>query len=344
MRLNSIISFNSEFRNAVNLYLNLNKADKINSYIPTKSSVDILEKYIDDVVNNKSQASILIGPYGKGKSHLLLVLMAILSLDRNEDNTKIVLNLVKKISKVDEKAAEHIESLWNKKGKFLPVIIMSTQGDLNQAFLVGLNDALKREGLTQLAPETFFSHAVDVIKRWKSKFPDTYSEYKKLLKKKNLAENDMLNGLLNCEADKLDAFRNIYPKLTSGGVFNPLASSEVLPMYKSIADKLKEDYGYSGIYIIFDEFSKFIEGQDKNLAGNNMKLLQDVCELANDSKDAQVFITMVAHKSIKEYGKYLSVDTINSFTGIEGRIEERLFVTSSKNNYELIKNAIYKDA
>ena len=31
------------------------------------------------------------------------------------------------------------------------------------------------------------------------------------------------------------------------------------------------------------------------------------------------------------------------FTGIEGRIIEKYFVTSSKNNYELIKNAIVKD-
>ena len=33
MRLSDIVSFNSEFRNAINLYLNLNKADKIRSYI-----------------------------------------------------------------------------------------------------------------------------------------------------------------------------------------------------------------------------------------------------------------------------------------------------------------------
>lgn len=43
------------------------------------------------------------------------------------------------------------------------------------------------------------------------------------------------------------------------------------------------------------------------------------------------------------YGKYLSRDLINLFTGIEGRIIEKYFVTSSKNNYELIKNAIVKD-
>lgn len=341
-KLSDIISFNSDFKNAINLYLNLNKADKIKSYIPTKSSVDILHKYLDAVENNKRQATLLIGPYGKGKSHLILVLLAILSLSRDKSNEVLIKSLVSRISKVDKKTGEVVDGIWSR-GKFLPVIIMSTQGDLNQAFLVGLNDALKREGLKELAPETFFTHAIETITKWESEYPETYKEYKELLQLKKIATKDMHAGLVNCVSSKLEIFKQIYPKLSSGGTFNPLASSEVLPMYKSIADKLKEEYGFSGIYIVFDEFSKYIEGQDKQSTGNNMKLLQDVCELANDSKDSQVFITMVAHKSIKEYGKYLSVETINSFTGIEGRIEEVLFVTSSKNNYELIENAIYKD-
>lgn len=341
-KLSDIISFNSDFRNAINLYLNLNKEDKIKSYIPTKSSVDILEKYLEAVENNKRQATLLIGPYGKGKSHLLLVLLAILSLERNENNRKVVEALIERISRVNFETGKTVSKLW-KTGRFLPVIIMSTQGDLNQAFMVGLNDALKREGLEELAPETFFTHAIDVITKWEKEYPETYAEYVRLLKEKKMPVKEMKGGLINCESSKLNLFKDVYPSLTSGGIFNPLANSEVLPMYKSMADKLKEEYGYSGIYIVFDEFSKYIEGQDKQSTGNNMKLLQDICELANDSKESQVFITMVAHKSIKEYGKYLSVDTINSFTGIEGRIEEILFVTSSKNNYELIQNAIYKD-
>ena len=141
----------------------------------------------------------------------------------------------------------------------------------------------------------------------------------------------------------LQLFKEIYPKVTAGSEFNPMALADALPLYKSVSEKLVDEYGYSGIYIVFDEFSKFIEGQNNIAAGTNMHLLQSMCELATDSKNAQVFITMVAHKSIKEYGKYLSRDLINLFTGIEGRIIEKYFVTSSKNNYELIKNAIVKD-
>ena len=61
-KLSDIVSSNGDIKNSINLYLNLNKADKINTYIPTKSSVDILQKYLDAVENNKRQATLLIGP------------------------------------------------------------------------------------------------------------------------------------------------------------------------------------------------------------------------------------------------------------------------------------------
>ncbi len=343
--LNEIISLNRNFKTAVNLYLSLNKTDKVLNYIPTKSSVDVIGDYISSVLNNKEQATILIGPYGKGKSHLLLVLLAILSLERNDENEKLIKKLTDKIKKIDEKGLDvvsNINQLWNEKGRYLPVVINDSKGDLNQAFLIGLNEALKRDGITDLTADTYYSIASERLADWKNNFPETYELFDHECRCNNSTVDEVETGLNNFQNEALGLFTNLFPKVTAGGKFNPLSQSDVLPLYKSVSEKLVENYGYSGIYIVFDEFSKFIEGQDGYSTGNNMKLLQSICELATDSSSAQVFITLVAHKSIKEYGKYISQDIINSFTGIEGRIVEKYFITSSKNNYELIKNAIVK--
>lgn len=340
--LKKYVSFNSDFKDSVNLYLDLNKAEKINSYIPTKSSIAVLKTYLESIIDNKMQSTLLIGPYGKGKSHLLLLTLAIVSLDRrSKENEKIILDLAERVGKIDTEAKSLIEKVWSK-GKFLPILIMSTQGDLNQAFMVGLNDALKREGLSDIAPNTYYTCALETIELWKTKYEETYKNYLSLLSESKMSEKKIVTGLKTCEKASLEVFKSIYPKLTSGSIFNPLVNSEVLPMYNAVNDTLVDAYGYSGMFIIFDEFSKYIESQDKKSAGSNMKLLQDVCELANASKHSQLFFTMVAHKSVKEYGKYLSVDIINQFTGIEGRIKEIYFITSSKNNYELVQNAIFK--
>lgn len=343
--LSEFVGFNSEFRNAINLDLNLNHKEKLQSYIPTKSSVDILKRYLLSIINNQMHASMLIGPYGKGKSHLLLVLLAIISLDgKNEEDKTLLMYLYEKIRKVDEEAAEYIDRIMNgPEGRFLPVII-NCQEDINQSFLLGLNKALNRSGLSNLTPKTDFLYAVEVIENWQKNYPETYTEYHEKLKNKKIGLNAMKAELLQFNREYLAIFKELYPQLTSGSIFNPLAEADITRVYMSVADKLREEYGYRGIYIVFDEFSKFIEGQDKISAGLNMKLVQDVCEMAGDSKDPQIYVTLVAHKPIKEYGNRLSQEIINSFTGIEGRLDaEVLFVTSAKNNYELIENAIIKD-
>ena len=344
--LNDIISFNNNFKTAINLYLSLNKPDKVLSYIPTKSSVKFLGEYAEAIIKNKEQATLLVGPYGKGKSHLLLVLLAVLSMERTDKNREIIKKLINKIKDVDEigyLVADNLKKIW-KKEKFLPILITDTTGDLNQAFLLGLNEALKRDGLTELIPDTYYSIAQDKLFDWKINYKDTFEEFEMKIAEHGMNIQQFQSNLKRFSKETMNIFKKIYPEVTAGSDFNPMTVSEVLPLYKSTCEKLKEEYGYSGIYIVFDEFSKFIESQDGIATGANMKLVQDICELATDSHGAQLFFTMVAHKSIKEYGKYLSQDIINSFTGIEGRIIEKYFITSSKNNYELIKNAIIKSS
>lgn len=343
--LKDIIEFNSGFKTAVNLYLSLNKPEKVLGYIPTKSSVSFMSGYMSAVLNNKEQATLLVGPYGKGKSHLLLVLLAVLSMERTTENGEVIKSLVSKLEDVDEigvEAAAQVDKIWAKK-RFLPILITDTTGDLNQAFIYGLNEALKRDGLSDVAPDTYYSIAIEKLADWESNYVDTFLLFEKELSKTGNNIASLRTDLKICKREALEVFRRIYPKVTAGSDFNPMAVSDVLPLYKSVSERLVEDHEYSGLYIVFDEFSKFIESQDGTSSGSNMKLLQDICELATESHNAKVFFTMVAHKSIKEYGKYLSADIINSFTGIEGRIIEKLFVTSSKNNYELVKNAIVKD-
>lgn len=342
--LSEFISFNPNFRNAINLYLNLNNKEKILSYIPTKSSVDVLKRYLKAIKNNNLHTSMLIGPYGKGKSHLLLILLAILSMDRKNDEEIAIYNmLLGKIEKVDSEASEIMEEIWEQKnGRFLPVII-NCQGDVKQAFLLAMNQALNNYGLSDLVPNTYFEHAILAVENWKTSYSETYEQYCMILKKKKITPNQMTVELSQYNEEYLNVFKEMYPELTSGSTFNPLAESGVEKLYSSIADKLREEYGYRGIYIVFDEFSKFIEGQDKMSAGLNMQLIQSVCEMAGDAKDPQIYITLVAHKPIKEYGNKLKKETIDLFTGIEGRLDDEIyFKSSAKNNYELIQNAIIK--
>lgn len=260
-KLSEFVSFNTNFKSAINLYLSLNKPEKVNSYIPTKSSLAILRDYLKAVCTNIEQATLLIGPYGKGKSHLLLVCLSILSMPRILGNQKVVMELIKKIndgSELGQEVSELIEKVW--KGKpFLPVLIQDTQGDLRQSFLYAIHDSLKRENLKDILPETYYSHALTRIEEWKKNFPNTYEEFISELSSRNINIDDFRLELSSFSKNALEIFMGIYPVITAGSEFNPMVESDVLPLYKNISEKLVEEYNYSGIYIVFDEFSKFLE-------------------------------------------------------------------------------------
>lgn len=248
--LRDIIQFNSNFKTAINLYLSLNKAEKVLGYIPTKSSVSFLGEYLKAVLENKEQATLLVGPYGKGKSHLLLVLLAVLSMKKTPESESAINELIDNVSKTDEvgeRVSEYIGQVWDKK-RFLPVLITDTTGDLNQAFLYGLNDALKRDGLLDLAPETYYSIALDRIDDWEQNYFETYKMFERELTQNGMSIAELKTDLKQYSQKTLILFKEIYPKVTAGSEFNPMALADALPLYKSVSEKLVDEYGYKTLY------------------------------------------------------------------------------------------------
>lgn len=335
-KIKDYINIDKRFQNSINLQLDIENEKKINSYIPTRSSLNIMKKFLNHIIEDKDKANILIGPYGKGKSHLLLVLLAMISGNYQE-------SLIEKIEKADAVTACFISEIRKRNRSFLPVIVSGTEGNANLAFLMGLVEALKRNNLGEIAPDSYYSEAVKTINMWREDYPATYEQLDKYLDKYNSSAESLLKELNMMQEKALKIFRKIYPKLTAGSEFRPLVQLEAFKIYKEINHVLCSENGYGGIYIIFDEFSKYVEGHEKDTFAKDMKVLQDMCELAQDSKNEQIHITFVAHKSIKEYGNSIPKEMINAFTGVEGRMKEERFIVSAQNNYELIRHVIGKE-
>ena len=84
--ISKMIEIDKKYQKSVNLKLDYNQMEKINSYIPTQASIAVLKDYLQQIEKKKgTRSSILIGPYGKGKSHLLLVLLALLTKENRGD-------------------------------------------------------------------------------------------------------------------------------------------------------------------------------------------------------------------------------------------------------------------
>ena len=341
MRLQEGIERHDKFQNSINLSLDINHMEKVDTYIPTRSSLEVLDYYLDCIIGKKKvYSTILIGPYGKGKSHLLLVLLTLLrGIEECQEAAELLCGRVR-IGKSE--LAEKMETILVEKKRFLPVLVTHVQEDLNRGFLLALHEALVREGLENLVPHTYFSEAVTVIESWQEHYPDTYQKLEELLAQEGEEGKKLIRQLSQYDKKSYERFVRLYPKLTSGGVFQPMINMSAFVIYQSVNDVLCSQYGYTGMYLIFDEFSKYIENHQPETISGDMKILQEMCELANNSKERQLYLTFVAHKSIKEYGTSLPAAVLNSFTGVEGRMTEVFFLTSIKNNYELISYAIKK--
>ena len=116
MKYSDLLSINKNFQYSVNIDFDLNDPKKIEQYIPTRDVCDVLKVYVRSLLGyEKDKATTLVGPYGKGKSFLILVLLYIASVKAN-DTLK---NLIDRIRVIDGELANYIFELKEKNRKMI---------------------------------------------------------------------------------------------------------------------------------------------------------------------------------------------------------------------------------
>lgn len=340
MRYADFIKGNEGFQYSINIQYDLMNPNKIKGYIPTRKSIEILNEYLlNVVVDDRDKSTVLIGPYGKGKSHLLLVILGLMC---GTNDIEELNGLINKIKLIDKNCADIADDVLTNK-KFLPIVINFNSGDLNQAFLIALNQALKNQGIQDILPDTYFDSAISVLEGWE-KYEGTISTVEKLiLEKCKIDLSSFKRKLKSFDTDSYEVFKNVFLEITSGVEFNPFINTDVVKLYEETNHLLREKYDFDGMIIVFDEFSKFIEASADINSAMNLKILQDFAELSSRSKSPQMHLVCITHKTINEYISKIPQEKIDAWRAIEGRFKEVLFNTTSQQNYELISNAIIKD-
>ncbi len=341
MNYSDFISVDKGFQYSINLAFDLYKQDKVKGYIPTSTSIELMEGYLKEIYSpSNDKATVLIGPYGKGKSHLMLVIMSILS-SLNEDDSNLI---AERIRRINFKAGELCSKVIEEKIKFLPIIINGNLNSLEQAFLLALSEALKAHGLEDLLPDTYFDSIIRLIDEWEKNLKDLYEIFNNELSKNGYSIKRLKQELKEYNKLAYELFTQIYKTMCSGLEYNPFINSDVIKLFDNINYKLVTEHGYKGIFVVFDEFSKFLESSNSSNSFKDLKLLQDFAELANRStSNQQLFLTCITHKSINEYIRQMPKNMINAWRAIEGRFKEIYYTSNLTQNYELIANAIIKD-
>lgn len=269
--MRDMISVASGFQYSVNIGYDLGSDDKLRNFIPTKSSLSLLEEILLSInPASTDRARVLIGAYGKGKSHIVL---AILSMLLKRD---LVL-YEKMMPKIHEnpRIYQLVQNYYDSDNKILPVVISGSNTSLTQAFLLSLQRTLSDHDLLSAMPDTNYRAATNAIRRWEVDFPETYAKFQEVIDE---PVSILIERLENYDVVAYETFERIYPTLTAGSVFNPFLGFDVVELYESVAKSLKP-LGYTGIYVVYDEFSKYLEANIVDASVSDTKMLQDFAEV-----------------------------------------------------------------
>ena len=338
-----VIDINSIFSTSINLWLDFNNEEKIKQYIPTREASLIINYYLHSILggskeNQNFRATTLVGPYGKGKSFLILVLIFIISHNSSNQTWKY---LKTSFSSVNTETADLMEAFDKKGLKLMPILINNDYDTLRQAFLVALSQSLKENNVSDVMPETSFDIASDIVKKWE-KDKDFVSVINSVLDRQSINLEQLKTGLVEKNSKAYDVFVSTYNSIVRGQPFNPLIMDSLPATIRSIAQALFLEKGYAGIFFVFDEFSKFLD-TDSSSYSEELRTLQEVYELCNNTGfETQIHICSIIHKPISYYAKNKSQTRKNNFKTIEGRVKELFFNRSVFENFNLIEHAILK--
>lgn len=330
------ISVEEAFQRSVNIRYDFGNEAKVQDYIASTSSLELISKLIWSTANHAvNRANILIGAYGRGKSHLILVLLTLLCTnDRSSCQ-----NILTQMKQYDETLYMYMQEFISNQQRLLPVIISGNSESISQSFLSALQEALQREQLENIMPRTHFTAAQNMITKWQNEYPETYLQFTRII-----AEpiNNYCGKLSNFDETAYKKFVEVYPILTSGSSFNPFIGFDIVDLYSNVTEQLSS-FGYDGIYVVYDEFSKYLEANIKSTSITDIKLLQDFAEKCTRSGTEQMHLLLITHKDIHNYIDLLPKEKTDGWRGIAERFEHLEMNGNIEQTYELIGKVICKN-
>lgn len=324
------------FQYSVNIAFDLHDDTKLNNFIPTQAALLLLKEILQSTESKSTdRARVLVGAYGKGKSHIVLTILAMLM----QRDLRLFTKLMDK-AQADSSLEQAILNYYASDKKLLPVIISGSNTSIPQAFLLALQRTLAENELLDIMPETNYQAACEVIRRWEREYPAAYEQFAQLL---DYPVAKFMAQLEAFDVTAYEKFEQLYPQLTAGSSFNPFLGFDVIDLYENAVKGLKAK-GYAGIYVVYDEFSKFLEANITQASVSDTKMLQDFAEKCNRSGEQQLHLLLISHKEIANYIDKLPKQKLDGWRGVSERFKHIHLNNNFMQAYELIGAVINKDA
>ncbi|WP_041058529.1 hypothetical protein [Cohnella kolymensis] len=326
----------ANFQPSINLRFDFGKADFVDRFIPTAAHVNPFQEILKGFIEDGPKSHIISGPYGSGKSLMGVVIASLLSKKLDQSTID---KLSAKFNLVDAKVSNLINKVANSKISYIPVILEGNVHNLHRALISSIYKALKSDGTNIIMPN-LISEILGTIKTWELNYPATYSLFEKKLSENKQHLKTWINQVESYDDQAITWFTNIYPELTSGAHFVPKYSGELVTQILYLLNELNK-LG-KGLFVVHDEFGRFLQSMNPNEINEAMQDLQDLAELASHNDYHNFNYLLISHKNMRQYAYRLSEDMQKEFQRIEKRFAIH-HIESDQSTFVRIANIVTED-
>lgn len=306
-KIAEVISIYSGMSKTVNLRYEFTNPEgnrkRMQGYKPIKSHREIFLRLARAFLPTEPKVHLLVGHYGTGKSHLLLMLANYFSQTlAMPELTAFFANF----TQADAGLSKQVQNLRGD-GRYLVVIPdYESKEDFSETLLSALENAFQREGLTEMF-DSIYREAGRVLAQWETEHRagrdrlGKFAAFQEMLEQTAAPYNaltTLTTGLKNYEYAALTRFKDVYERLI-GASFRYRASNIVAileDLIRSAAFKQR----FKGIVFLYDEFDHTLS--NRRIA---IDVVQQFAELCRNSNDI-LFIGSL-HKDLASFAHEYSV-------------------------------------
>lgn len=324
------------FRTSINIDYDLGEQSFINRYLPTPSHAQsIIEISKGFYEKNANSSHIMVGPYGSGKSLLATVIANIVSKKVSQSSIK---DLINRFSNVHQDIYESLQSLNDVKKIYVPIVLNGSYLTFGDNLVEKIQEELLSRGIRVFLP-TEKNNILETINNWRTNFPTTYNLFLDKVTKKYKNYDFWISKIETGSRIEIEWFKDIYHELTSGAEFDSTKDGDFQENLKIILEVLKKEG--IGLFIIHDEFGRFLQNLDQSNIYKTMQELQDIAEFVNRS-NSFMHLLLISHKNMSQYMRGFNAEYQSEFQRIEKRYAT-YYVESDSATYYRIVNQVMTD-
>ncbi|MDG5472073.1 hypothetical protein P6709_09945 [Jeotgalibacillus sp. ET6] len=303
-----------KFQPSININYDIGKPELFEQFVPNVNQLDILVDIISGVTKNDNNTHLLIGPYGAGKSMVGALAASIVTARKNSKLVKGFINNVSTVSVDTKKVIEF--AVDAKTNKWISVSITGRKGEFSEIILEAITQSLRNEGISfSLKGES--ESIIKTVSNWEKEYPETFNKFKVYCSRLNIGFETFITAIKSGEEEAIIKFKNMYSQLTSGAEFISQNKVSFLEQINYLIHQLSNKK--IGMFIIFDEFGRFLQTVNQEQIYHTMQDLQDLAELLNRVNNfGALFIT---HTGLSQYAASNNNLTTTELERVEKRFK-----------------------